>query len=115
MQDILGELNRVRGVGGCLLFNSDGLLMESMLRSDVDEQALAASGGALIAQATRMCEALGIGRQTAFSANGDQGGVMVLAAGQATLLVLLDPSANLALLRLELKPFLERITSRLTL
>ncbi len=36
MQDILGELNRVRGVGGCLLFNSDGLLMESMLRSDVE-------------------------------------------------------------------------------
>jgi predicted regulator of Ras-like GTPase activity (Roadblock/LC7/MglB family) len=115
MQDILQELNRVRGVGGCLLFNADGLLMESALRSDVDEQALAAAAGTLIAQATRMCDSLGVGRQSAFSASGDQGGVMVCAAGAGSLLILLDPSANLALLRLELKPFADRITQRLTL
>lgn len=115
MQDILGELNRVRGVGGCLLFNADGLLMESMLRSDVDEQTLAAAAGALIAQASRMCESLGIGRQNAFSASGDQGGVMMCSAGAGTLLILLDPNANLALLRLEVKPFAERIAQRLTL
>lgn len=115
MQDILGELNRVRGVGGCLLFNADGLLMESMLRSDVDEQALAAAAGALIAQAARMCDSLGIGRQNAFSASGDQGGVMMCTAGAGTLLILLDPNANLALLRLEVKPFAERIAQRLTL
>ncbi len=115
MQDILGELNRVRGVGGCLLFNADGLLMESALRSDGDEQGLAAAAGTLIAQATRMCEQLGIGKQNAFSASGDQGGVMMCAAGAGTLLLLLDPSANLALLRLEVKPFTDRIAQRLTL
>ncbi len=115
MQDILGELNRVRGVGGSLLFNADGLLMESALRSDVDEQGLAAAASSLISQAARMCEQLGIGKQNAFSASGDQGGVMVCAAGAATLLILLDPSANLALLRLEVKPFIDRIAQRLTL
>ncbi len=115
MQDILGELNRVRGVGGSLLFNADGLLMESMLRSDADEQALAAAAGALIAQSSRMCDALAIGRQTTFSASGDKGGVMVCAAGAGTLLILLDPNANLALLRLEVKPFADRIAQRLTL
>jgi predicted regulator of Ras-like GTPase activity (Roadblock/LC7/MglB family) len=40
---------------------------------------------------------------------------MVCAAGAGSLLILLDPSANLALLRLELKPFADRITQRLTL
>jgi len=115
MQDILQELNRVRGVGGCLLFNADGLLMESALRSDVDEAGLAAAAGSLIAQATRMCDALSIGRQNTFSASSDQGGVMVCAAGAGSLLVLLDPSANLALLRLEVKPFTDRIAQRLTL
>ena len=71
MLDILGELNRVRGVGGSLLFNADGLLMEAALRSDADEQALAAAAGALIAQSGRMCDALAIGRQTTVSASGD--------------------------------------------
>lgn len=115
MLDILGELNRVRGVGGSLLFNADGLLMEAALRSDADEQGLAAAAGNLIAQTSRMCEQLGIGRQNAFSASGDQGGVMIAAAGAGTLLILLDPSANLALLRLEVRPFADRIAQRLTL
>ena len=115
MQDILSELNRVRGVGGSLLFNSDGLLMESSLRSDVDEQSLAAAAGNLLGQAQRMCDALAIGRQTSLSAHGERGGVMVSAAGPATLLLLLDPNANLALLRLEVKPFIDRITQRLAL
>lgn len=115
MQTILSELNRVRGVGGSLLFDGDGLLMETALRSDIDEQALSASGGSLISQAQRLCETLKLGRQTTFSAHGDQGGMMLCAAGPATLLVLLDPNANLALLRLEVKPFVERIVSRLSL
>lgn len=115
MQDILSELNRVRGVGGSLLFDADGLLMESALRSDVDESALSAAGGSLIGQAQRLCETMKIGKQTTFSAHGDKGGVMLAAAGPAVLLVLLDPNANLALLRLEVKPFIERITQRLSL
>ncbi|MEK7413023.1 MAG: roadblock/LC7 domain-containing protein [Planctomycetota bacterium] len=115
MQDILGELNRVRGVGGSLLFNADGLLMESALRSDVDEQSLSAAAGNLLSQSQRMCDALAIGRQTGLSAHGEHGGVLISSAGPATLLLLLDPNANLALLRLEVKPFIDRIVQRLSL
>ena len=115
MQVILGELNRVRGVGGGLLLDGDGLLMEAALRSGIDEQTLSAAAGNLIGQAQRLCESLKLGRQTGFSAHGDQGGIMLCAAGPAFLLVLLDPSANLALLRLEVKPFVDRITQRLSL
>lgn len=115
MQDILGELNRVRGVGGGLLLDGDGLLMASALRSGIDEAGLSAAGGNLIGQAQRLCESLKLGRQSGFSAHGEQGGVMLCAAGPAFLLVLLDPNANLALLRLEVKPFVERIAQRLSL
>jgi predicted regulator of Ras-like GTPase activity (Roadblock/LC7/MglB family) len=115
MQDILSELNRVRGVGGSLLFDADGLLMESSLRSDVDEQTLSGAAGSLIGQAQRLCESMQIGKQTTFSAHGEKGGLMLVAAGPSILLVLLDPNANLALLRLEVKPFVERITQRLSL
>jgi predicted regulator of Ras-like GTPase activity (Roadblock/LC7/MglB family) len=115
MQDILAELTRVRGVGGCLLLNADGLLMESSLRAGTDEQAVAGAAGALLDTARRACEAQGLGRQAAFSAHADQGGVLLIAAGPAHLLVLLDPNANIALLRLEVKPFLDRIAQRLAL
>lgn len=115
MQDILAEIGRIRGIGGALLFNADGLLMDSMLRSDVDEQSLAAAAGTLIAEAARACEQLGLGRQQSFSAASEKGGVFACAAGPAMLLVLVDPQANLALLRLEVKPFAERIAQRLAL
>jgi predicted regulator of Ras-like GTPase activity (Roadblock/LC7/MglB family) len=115
MRDILDELTRVRGVGGCLLLDGDGLLMEAALRAGTDEQTVAGAAGALIDTAKRMCDSLALGRQTGFSAHGEQGGIMLLATGPAHLLVLLDPNANLALLRLEVKPFLERIAQRLSL
>ncbi len=43
MQDILDQLNRVRGVGGSLLISGDGLPMASALRTGVDENNLAAA------------------------------------------------------------------------
>ena len=42
MQEILNQLNRVRGVGGSLLVSSDGLPMASALREGIDEAQLAA-------------------------------------------------------------------------
>ncbi|MCS6970248.1 MAG: roadblock/LC7 domain-containing protein [Planctomycetota bacterium] len=115
MQDILGELVRTRGVGGCLLLNHEGLVIESMLRSDVDAQALAAAVGELLAAIAELSRGMHLGRLASFSSFSEQGGIVLSAAGPAHLLVLCDASANPALLRLELRPFIDRIAERLSL
>jgi predicted regulator of Ras-like GTPase activity (Roadblock/LC7/MglB family) len=115
MQDILDKLNRVRGVGGSLVISPDGLPMVTALRQDSDETAISATLGNLLASAQRLGEQLGLGTAKAMQAITGAGGLLLLPAGPAFLAILMDPSANLALLQLEARPFAERLAQRLSL
>jgi uncharacterized protein len=115
MNDVLDQLNRVRGVGGSLLVSNEGLVMASALRSGIDENQIAASLGTLLEGATKIAQVFQLGKIAAFNAGSDQGGMVLVSTGPAFLAIIVDPSANLALLQLETKPFVERITQRLTL
>jgi len=115
MQDILSQMTRIRGVGGCLLVSSDGLPMASALRGGTDEGQFAAGLGALVDTAMRLCSTFGLGRWSYVNGAGDGGGLLLIATGPAYLAVAVDPTANLALLQLEIKPFAERLAKALTL
>jgi predicted regulator of Ras-like GTPase activity (Roadblock/LC7/MglB family) len=115
MQDILVQLNRVRGVGGSLLVSNEGLPIASALRDGTDEARLAAEIGPLIEHANLLCQHLSLGVPRHFQANGSHGTLLMTAAGSGYLVVLVDPGANLAMLQLETKPFLERLAQRLSL
>lgn len=115
MQDLLTQLNRVRGVGGSLLVSADGLAMASVLREGTDEAGLSATAGSLIEHSQRLCRHLEIGTLHLVHAASDQGSLLLLTTGTSYLVIIVDPSANLALLQLETRPFLERIAQRLTL
>ncbi len=115
MQDILDQLNRVRGVGGSVLISADGLPMASALRSGVDENNLAATLSGLIEKSQGLCGRLGLGGCKSVQGFGGNGAVLLFSAGPGFLAVLVDPAANLALLQLEAKPFAEKISQRLSL
>jgi predicted regulator of Ras-like GTPase activity (Roadblock/LC7/MglB family) len=115
MQQVLDQLNTVRGVGGCLMLSADGLPMASALRSGTDENAIAASVSAIIDQSTRLCSHLQLGKSKGVQCLSSAGGVLVNAVGKNFLAIIVDPSANLALLQLETRPFAERINQLLTL
>ena len=115
MQEILIQLNRVRGVGGSLLVSGDGLAMASALRDGTDEGQLAATVGSLIEHSQRLTQHLELGAPRHVHAASEQGSLLLLTAGNGYLVVVVDPAANLALLQLEAKPFLERIAQRLSL
>lgn len=115
MQEILDKLNRVRGVGGSMIISPDGLPMVTALRQGSDESTMAASLSSLIDSAARLCDQLGFGKSKAIQALAGQGGLLILPAGPAFLAIVMDPAANLALLRLEARPFAERISQRLSL
>jgi predicted regulator of Ras-like GTPase activity (Roadblock/LC7/MglB family) len=115
MNDVLDQLNRVRGVGGSLLVSAEGLVMASALRQGIDENQIAASLGTLLEGANKIAQVFQLGKIAAFNAASEQGGMVLVSTGPAFLAIVVDPSANLALLQLETKPFVERITQRLTL
>ena len=115
MQEILTQLNRVRGIGGCLLVSADGLPMASALRSGSDENALSATIGELLGAAARLTQHLGLGATVSFNALSDHGGLLLVSTGPAFIVLLIDAGANLALLQIESKPLIERLASRLAL
>lgn len=115
MQEVLDQLNNVRGVGGCILLSADGLPMASALRQGTDENAIAASVSATIDQSSRLCSHLQLGKSKGLQCLTAAGGLLVLAVGKNFLAIIVDPSANLALLQLETRPFTEKIVQMLTL
>ena len=115
MQEVLTQLNRIRGVGGSLLLSQDGLPMASALRTGTDENQLAAALAEVIGAAHRMARQIGIGAPNSFLANCSEGTMLVLGAGPAFVAILVDPTANLALLQIEAKSIVERIAQRIAL
>jgi uncharacterized protein len=115
MQDILVQLNRVRGVGGSLLVSADGLPIASALREGIDENQLAANVGSMVEHSNSLAERMKIAPVNHLHVASDQGNLLLMAAGNGYLVVVVDPQANLTLMQLETKPFLERIAQRLTL
>jgi predicted regulator of Ras-like GTPase activity (Roadblock/LC7/MglB family) len=115
MQEILDKLNRVRGVGGCLVISNEGLPMITALRQGTDESEISATLGTLLGSAQHLGDQLKLGKAKAMQAIASAGGLLLLPAGPAYLAILMDPTANLALLQLEARPFAERLAQRLSL
>ena len=115
MDSLLQQLNNVRGVGGSILISDDGLTMASNLRNDIDEESVAASVADIIGHSRSLAEKLTGSATKLIHTQGQNGGIIVLAAGPAFLVILTDPNANLALLQLESTPFAESIAKQLTL
>ncbi len=115
MDTILRQLNTVRGVGGSILISEDGLTMASNLRNDIDEESVAASVADVIERSRALAEKTSAAAPTLIHTQGQNGGIIILAAGPAFLIILTDPNANLALLQLEATPFAESISKNLTL
>lgn len=115
MDSTLQQLNNVRGVGGSILISDDGLTMASHLRNDIDEDSVAASVSDIISQSKSLAEKFNQSTCKLIHTQGQNGGIIVLAAGPAFLVILTDPNANLALLQLEATPFAESIAKQLTL
>lgn len=115
MDDILDRINQLRGVGGSLFLNPEGLAIAARLRAGTDETTLSANLAEMVANAVRLAKSIGIGRPHLLHAHAGEGGLTVMAAGPGFLALILDPQANLTLLQLEIRPFLESIKKRTSL
>ncbi len=115
IDDLMAQLSRVRGVGGALLLTADGQVVSGILRQDVDDARLAAAVATAIGNVQRLAQTLRLGPPTAVDLTSAQGAVIAAPVGSSWLAVAVDPGANLALLRLEIRPLVEKLAAALSL
>jgi predicted regulator of Ras-like GTPase activity (Roadblock/LC7/MglB family) len=99
----LDRLTRIPGVRGALVASAaDGLVVAEQLMDGIDGRAAAALTGSLVARLARTTVAAGV-RQPAFlHLRGEQGSILAAPGDELVLVVVVGPSANLGLARLEM-------------
>ncbi|HKZ45553.1 MAG TPA: roadblock/LC7 domain-containing protein [archaeon] len=103
MEDVLKELGRIGDVIGSAFVRRDGLLIVSVLPSEVDSRAVAAMTAAIVGTSETSAKELSIGDFYQVVVNATQGKYAAIGAGEeAILIALVRKESNLGLILLEM-------------
>ena len=104
LQGVLDALTRVRGVQGAMFVaREDGLVIAETLMARVRGRALAALAASVFGKFTWVAGAAAAGEPRFLHLQCSEGAVLVLAAGEDVLVVIVtDRNANVGLVRLEM-------------
>ncbi|MCX7935102.1 MAG: roadblock/LC7 domain-containing protein [Planctomycetota bacterium] len=103
MNAILKRINKIPGVRGTLIVNSDGLLVAADIAASGDANALAAVASRVAAALTGALARLQAGALERFVVNGDNGSMVLQTVGQTILLTLVNKGANMGMVLVELR------------
>jgi predicted regulator of Ras-like GTPase activity (Roadblock/LC7/MglB family) len=95
VREILDDLNREVGVRGSLLLSSDGMVMVSAVGPELDSEAVAANAAVVLRNVREVLSGWGMGELRRFACNAAFGKLVLAAAGDAYLAVVLDPAIQL--------------------
>ena len=115
MRDTLVELNKLRGVQGCLLVGRDGILIASDLKVDVNDEAIGAVASSVLAAVGRALERMELGGFKRYVISGKSARIAMYRVGPTILMLLLDKDANLGLITLEIRDAMVRIEKQVAL
>jgi predicted regulator of Ras-like GTPase activity (Roadblock/LC7/MglB family) len=102
-QATLDRLTRIPGVRGALIASADdGLVVAEQLMDGIDGRAAAALTGSLVARLGRTTVAAGVRPPVFLHLRGEQGSILAAPGAELVLVVVVGPSANLGLARLEM-------------
>ena len=115
MQEILNQINKVRGVRGSLVIGQDGIVVAAELGIDVSDDTVAAVSSQILRSLSSALERIQIGNFNRFIVSGESGKIAIVNAGErALLLVLLDKDVNLGLASVEIRDAVGLIAQRLS-
>ncbi len=112
LKSILSELNGTSAdIQASAVISTDGLVLASILPSDMDEDRLGAMAAAMLSLGDRTSEELGRGELEQVLVRGSQGYVLMTYAGSNTVVsVVTTASAKLGLIFLDVKRAAESIS-----
>lgn len=112
MIEILNDLNKVAGVKGCMVVTQDGIVVNSALGSDLDQEAVAAVSSSLIMAAKRAFDKLGIKQFKRFIQVSSWGRMVFVDIEIAYLVVITTQNIKLDVIVMEIDSTARRIRSR---
>lgn len=115
MREVLQELNREVGVLGSLLVTRDGVVMQALMGTRLDSEAIAANVSATVRSIRTALGALGIPGFSRFVCNAAFGKLVIVEAGDLYLVAVLDKTINLDMTLLAVSSSANRIKSLSTL
>ncbi len=103
MRDLLKEINKIEGIEGSILLDSDGLVVSSRLPEEFVEETTAALVADLCRNVTQSVGAVAKGRYIAGYIFAASGNMLYFHGPDFILAVITSPSANIGAIRLALK------------
>ena len=112
LKSILSELNGSSAdIQASAIISSDGLVIASLLSSEMDEDRVGAMAAAMLSLGDRTSQELGRGELEQVLVKGDKGYVLMTYAGENTVLsIVTTSSAKLGLIFLDVKRSVESIS-----
>jgi predicted regulator of Ras-like GTPase activity (Roadblock/LC7/MglB family) len=111
MEEILEKLSQTTGVIGCFITGLDGLVVASKIRSDKDQDLLAATTADLFRSLGSAFEKLDDGKTVLLTIERTNDKIFIypLENMETILVVLSEPKINLGLIRMELQEALKKL------
>jgi predicted regulator of Ras-like GTPase activity (Roadblock/LC7/MglB family) len=103
VKEILAKLNKTNGVRGSMVVNRDGIVVHSDFSVDIQEKSVGAVSSSILAALEGALKRIDMGKFSRFVITGAEGKVAMVNAGQAILLVLLQPDINVGMVNVDIK------------
>ncbi|WP_456481877.1 roadblock/LC7 domain-containing protein [Methanopyrus sp.] len=114
IEKVLADLNRVEGVHGSLVVSSDGLIIAEAVPPDIDSEIVGAIATTVYGSGERVVDEMDLGNLEQMLIEATHGKVMIVDVGEdATLVLVVEPDANLGLIRLRAQEAAEEIAKQL--
>jgi len=103
VREILGKLNKTTGIRGSMIVNRDGIVVASDFSVEMDEAGMGAVTSSILQALDGALKRINMGKFTRFLITGSENKVVVVSAGQAILLVLLNTEVNMGMVNVDIK------------
>lgn len=112
MRTILSKLNRTQGLRGSMIVNRDGIVAASEFAAEMDETGLGAVSSSILAALEGAVKRLSLGKLQRYTIIGSENKVVIVDAGPALLLMVVQRDINMGLLNQEVKEACQAIVER---
>ena len=107
--DILEKLNRGLGVRGSMVVTDDGIVVQSLLGKDLEEERVAAMSSSVIQTTQRALQAVGLPRFISYILTAAHGKMVFFDVSKAFLVVLTEKNVNIDLTLIEMRAASQKI------
>lgn len=103
MEEILKKLKQINGVLGVMIIESDGLLINSIVESNIDPEAISGLCASVFRNSRSILNTTNLGDLEVATLEADNGNLFIIRVEEVFLTIITTKNINLGLIRLSIK------------